>query len=124
MLLRLFAKRETLAMLYHNIKTEVTIFPNLRPGPESQHQDILNEFWGFYSDARWFLLTSAKLSLPGITEFSIIKDSYRFYAKFFLLTRSEGIHRIYLLLANESLTTGPTQVASEILRNLRSQIEH
>ena len=31
-LLRLYAKRETLAMLYHNIKTGNVIFPQLRPG--------------------------------------------------------------------------------------------
>ncbi|KAJ3214930.1 hypothetical protein HDU67_001018, partial [Dinochytrium kinnereticum] len=41
-LLRLFAKRETLAMLYHNIKTGCTVFPQLRPGPEVQQREIMN----------------------------------------------------------------------------------
>lgn len=52
MLLRLFAKRETLAMLYHNTKTEVTIFPSLRPGSETQQANILAEFWSFYAESR------------------------------------------------------------------------
>ncbi|KAJ1562613.1 hypothetical protein HK096_006973 [Nowakowskiella sp. JEL0078] len=51
-LLRQFARRETLAMLYHNIKTGCTIFPQLRPGPEVQQNEILQSFWGFFCDAR------------------------------------------------------------------------
>ncbi len=55
----MFAKRETLAFLYHNIKTEETIFPNLRPGPEEQHQEILTLFWHFFADAKYILTNVA-----------------------------------------------------------------
>lgn len=51
-LLRLFAKRETLAMLYHNVKSGNTIFPQLRPSPEVQQKEILSNFWFFFSEAR------------------------------------------------------------------------
>jgi hypothetical protein len=56
LLLRLFAKRETLAMLYHNIKTEITIFPSLRPGPEQQQQEILAEFYNFFAESKYDIL--------------------------------------------------------------------
>ncbi|KAJ3300330.1 hypothetical protein HK104_001748 [Borealophlyctis nickersoniae] len=108
-LLRLFAKRETLAMLYHNIKTGCTIFPQLRPGPDVQQKEILSSFWGFFSDA------SANLKIPGVTEFSISRDQYRFYA------RSEGVHKLYILLATESVASESVpSIASDVLRNLRA----
>ncbi|KAI8618393.1 hypothetical protein BC830DRAFT_1226878 [Chytriomyces sp. MP71] len=84
-LLRLFAKRETLAMLYHNIQTGHTVFPQLRPGPDVQQKEILGTFWGFFYNA------SSTLKIPGVSEFSITRDQYRFYA------RSEGVHKLYVL---------------------------
>jgi hypothetical protein len=42
-------------MLYHNIKSEVTLFPQLRPGPEQQQQEILREFWHFYAEAKYLM---------------------------------------------------------------------
>ncbi|KXS20876.1 hypothetical protein M427DRAFT_93983, partial [Gonapodya prolifera JEL478] len=74
-LLRLYAKRETLAMLYHNIKTGHVIFPQLRPAPEVQQREILNSFWAFFGDA------SAAMRIPGMTEFSLHRDQYRFYSR-------------------------------------------
>ncbi|KAJ3050026.1 hypothetical protein HK097_008992 [Rhizophlyctis rosea] len=108
-LLRLFAKRETLAMLYHNIKTGNTIFPQLRPGPEVQQREILSSFWAFFSDA------SAALRIPGVTEYSVSRDQYRFYA------RSEGVHKLYMLLATASVPPESVpSISSDVLRNLRS----
>ncbi|KAI8593462.1 hypothetical protein BDZ88DRAFT_474603 [Geranomyces variabilis] len=108
-LLRLFAKRETLAMLYHNIKTGCTIFPQLRPGPEVQQKEILSSFWGLFSDA------SASLRVPGVTEFAITRDQYRFYAK------SEGVHKLFILMATDSVSSEAVpSIASDVLRNLRS----
>ena len=52
MLLRQFAKRETLAMLYVNSRTGRILFPQLRPGPEIQQQEIMDAFWWFYNEAR------------------------------------------------------------------------
>ena len=69
-LLRLFAKRETLVMLYHNIKTGVTIFPQLRPGPEIQQREILETFWTFFS-----------LQVSGLHSFCASRDQYRFYSR-------------------------------------------
>ncbi|KAJ3275437.1 hypothetical protein HDV01_000264 [Terramyces sp. JEL0728] len=109
-LLRFFAKRDTLALLYHNIKTGYTLFPALRPGPEIQLQQISHEFWSMYSEA------SVYLNLPGVTEFSIVRDSFQFYAK------SEGIHKIFLLLAQESVSTNVSTIANEVLRNIKNQI--
>ncbi|TPX72662.1 hypothetical protein SpCBS45565_g00056 [Spizellomyces sp. 'palustris'] len=115
-LLRLFAKRETLAMLYHNIKTGCTIFPQLRPGPDVQQREILSSFWGFFSDARLTDRTSsASLRVPGVTEFSITRDQYRFYA------RSEGVHKLYILMATDSVSSEAIpSIASDVLRNLRT----
>ncbi|KAJ3194590.1 hypothetical protein HK101_002347 [Irineochytrium annulatum] len=62
-LLRLFAKRETLAMLYHNIKTGSTIFPQLRPGPDVQQREIMSSFWGFFCDA---VMASESVSSDGV----------------------------------------------------------
>ncbi len=70
-MLRLFAKRETLAMLYHNTKSGQTLFPQLRPGPEVQQKEILDSFWSFFSSS---------LQISGLNQFSICKDQYRFYA--------------------------------------------
>ncbi|KAJ3314910.1 hypothetical protein HDV04_005331 [Boothiomyces sp. JEL0838] len=109
-LLRFFAKRDTLAMLYHNIKTGYTLFPALRPGPDIQLQQITSEFWSMYSEA------SVYLNLPGVTEFSIVRDSFQFYAK------AEGVHKIFLLLAQESVSTNVSSIASEVLRNIKNQI--
>ncbi|KAJ3306108.1 hypothetical protein HDV03_000342 [Kappamyces sp. JEL0829] len=106
-LLRLFVKRETLALLYNNAKTQTTIFPSLRPGTDAQHKEILEEFWSFYGDA------SIHLNSTGVTEYSAVRDVYRFYC------RSEGLHKIYLLFANESLASEPSQIASEALRSLK-----
>jgi len=47
-LLRMFAKRDVFALLYVNIKTGNTIFPQIRPGPEIQQKEIINIFWDFY----------------------------------------------------------------------------
>jgi len=93
-------------MLYHNIKTGNTIFPQLRPSPEVQQKEILNNFWSFFSEA------SASLRQPGMTEYSVSKDMYRFYA------RSEGVHKLFLLLSSDAVS--PDQIASEILKNLRN----
>jgi hypothetical protein len=40
-------------MLYHNIKSGNTVFPQLRPGPEVQQKEILSTFWNFFAEARW-----------------------------------------------------------------------
>ncbi len=117
MLLRLFAKRETLALLYTNLKTGNTIFPALRPGPDVQQKEILGAFWGFYSDA------SSSMAIPGVTEFSLARDSYRFYARYIdMLTffRTDGIHRLYLLLANEATLNDVPLIAMDVLKNLKA----
>jgi hypothetical protein len=75
-LLRSYAKRETLVMLYQNLKNGNVIFPSLRAGPETQHKELLNNFWTIFADANY------ALRIPGVTEFCLVKDSYRFYAKF------------------------------------------
>ncbi|KAJ3350792.1 hypothetical protein HDU83_009421 [Entophlyctis luteolus] len=75
LLLRLFAKRETLAMLYHNIQTGWTIFPQLRPGPDVQQKEVLHTFWSFFYNA------SSSLKIPGVVEFGVTKDQYRFFAR-------------------------------------------
>ncbi|KAJ3005885.1 UNVERIFIED_CONTAM: hypothetical protein HDU68_004361, partial [Siphonaria sp. JEL0065] len=107
-LLRLFAKRETLAMLYHNIQTGNTIFPQLRPGPDVQQKEILSSFWGFFYNA------SSTLKIPGVSEFSIAKDQYRFYA------RSEGVHKLYVLFSTDAVSAESVpSIAGEILKNVR-----
>ncbi|KAL2917294.1 hypothetical protein HK105_202958 [Polyrhizophydium stewartii] len=107
-LLRLYAKRETLAMLYSNIKTGATVFPALRPGPEVQQREILDAFWCFFSDA------STALRTPGVTEFAMCRDAYRFYAK------SEGIHKLYVLLSSDTQLADIPTIAADILKNIRS----
>ncbi|KAI8907174.1 hypothetical protein EDD86DRAFT_208924 [Gorgonomyces haynaldii] len=108
-LLRTYAKRETLAMLYHNMRTGITVFPQLRAGPESQQRELIEIFWSLYSEV------SAAMRVPGVTEFSIVKDSYRFYCK------SETVHKLYLLLGNESLTEHPSVIANDVLKHVKSQ---
>lgn len=111
-LLRLFAKRETLAMLYHNIKTGCTVFPQLRPGPDVQQKDIMHSFWNFFCEA------SGNMKIPGITEFSISRDQHKFYA------RSEGVHLLYVLYAAESVgSNSVAQISSEILKNIKAYIK-
>ncbi|KAI9339442.1 hypothetical protein DFJ73DRAFT_846630 [Zopfochytrium polystomum] len=108
-LLRLFAKRETLALLYHNIKTGSTILPQLRPGPEVQQKEIMSSFWSFFSDA------SASLRTPGVTEFSICQDQYRFHA------RSEGVHKLFVLMSTEAVTSEQVpSIMADILKNVRT----
>jgi hypothetical protein len=51
-----------------------------------------------------------------VTEYAIVKDSFRFYAV------SEGIHKLYLLLANDSLSADVSTIASDILRNVKNQL--
>ena len=50
-LMRMFAKRETLAMLYFNSKTGISVFPQLRPGPEAQQAELLDTFWLLFAEA-------------------------------------------------------------------------
>ncbi|KAJ1334444.1 hypothetical protein BSLG_007599 [Batrachochytrium salamandrivorans] len=109
-LLRLYAKRETLAMLYTNSKTGATLFPELRPGPDIQHKELMEAFWGFFSNA------STALCIPGVTEFSICRDLYRFYAK------CEGIHKLYVLFSSETSFTDAPVLASDILKNVKNMI--
>lgn len=110
-LLRLFAKREALCLFYHNVKTGHTISPQLRYCSEIQHQEITGVFWSCFCEASRFL------AVPGIKEFSLIKDQYRFYA------RSESIHRIYLLLANDSISAESVPaISNEVLRNLKAYV--
>ncbi|KAJ3074851.1 hypothetical protein HDU98_010031 [Podochytrium sp. JEL0797] len=108
-LLRLFAKRETLCMLYHNIQTGHAIFPQLRPGPDVQQKEILNSFWTFFYTA------SATLKVPGVSEFSLTKDQYRFYA------RSEGVHKLYILFSTDAVSSESVpSIASDILKSVGS----
>lgn len=110
-------KRETLALLYHNIKTETTIFPSLRPGTESQQSEILQEFWTCFGDA------SVLMSAGGVSEYTVVRDNYRFYSRFgWVYGRTEGVHRVYLLFANDSLASEPAQIASEALRSIKVSI--
>jgi hypothetical protein len=83
--MRMFAKRETLVMLYHNIKSGYAVFPQLRPGPELQQKEILNTFWWFYSEA------GPTVNTPGVSEYSITRDHYRF------VVRMDGVHHLYVL---------------------------
>jgi hypothetical protein len=86
--------------------TLCSLFPQLRPGPDIQQREILNAFWSFFSDA------SAILRSPGVKEYTIGRDMYKFYA------RGEGVHRIYLLL---TLDAGqPDLVANEVLKSIRN----
>ena len=57
-LLRNFAKRETLAMFYHNIKSGYCVFPQLRPGPDTQQQEIMKAFWWFFGEATYAVTRS------------------------------------------------------------------
>ena len=50
-LMRTFAKRETIAFLYHNLKSGLTIFPAPRSGPALHKAELLGVFWLFYADA-------------------------------------------------------------------------
>ncbi|KAJ3121301.1 hypothetical protein HK098_003790 [Nowakowskiella sp. JEL0407] len=104
-LLRQFARRETLALLYHNIKTGTTIFPQLRPGPEVQQTEMMQTFWGFFCDA------NTALRIPGVSEFGITRDQYRFYV------RSEGVHKLYMLFATESVSSeSVAAIATDVLK--------
>lgn len=123
-MLRTFVKRETLALLYHNMKSRYTIFPNLRPASDSQQKEILDEFWTYYGDA------IVHINSNGIQEYTVTRDSYRFYCKyvflFFMINgigRSEGIHRIYLLLSNDALISEPSQIAADALKNIKLFIQ-
>ncbi|RKO92006.1 hypothetical protein BDK51DRAFT_26666 [Blyttiomyces helicus] len=103
-LLRLFAKRETLAMLYHNIKTGCTIFPQLRPGPDVQQKEIMASFWTLFSEA-------TKSAADGSDVAAI--------------QRSEGVHKLYILLATESVSSESIpSIAMDILRNARALSAH
>lgn len=107
-LLRLFAKREVFALLYVNIKTGNTIFPQLRPGPEIQQREIINIFWNFYYQ------TCSFIKIPGVNEISINKDQYRFYAK------TESVHRIFILYSSEFIKPeNIVTTTNEILRNIK-----
>lgn len=99
-LLRLFAKRETLAMLYHNSKTHQTLFPTLRPSSDDHQRLILDTFWNLYAEA------SVKIN-SGTSEYSLVKEDFKFYAQ------SEGSEQIYLLFSMESLSRDPSQIAAE-----------
>lgn len=118
-------------MLYFNAKSGTTIFPALRPGPDVQQKEIISSFWGFFSDA------SSALRAPGVTEYSISKDSYRFFARFtlsfhFLLwfdllkqcngfVRTEGVHKLFIMLTGDTPSADVSQIAAEILKNVKTQ---
>ena len=111
-MLRLFAKRETLAMLYTNIKTGLTIFPQLRPGPDVQLKEILAAFWRFFNDS------SAALKIPGVSEFALTHDPYRFYA------RADGVHKLFLLMSSEAVSMDAVSItASEVLKNVLNKLD-
>ncbi|ORY29463.1 hypothetical protein BCR33DRAFT_793032 [Rhizoclosmatium globosum] len=82
---------------------------NLRPGPEVQQKEILSTFWAFFYSA------SSTLKMPGVTEFSIARDQYRFYA------RSEGVHKLYILFSTDAVSAESVpSIASEVLKNVRA----
>eukprot|EP01137_Pigoraptor_chileana_P000237 Opistho-2@36072 len=85
LLLRHFATRDTVAFVYHNIRTGVTVAPELRPGPDVEKKLTLRAFWRCFADA------SPLLAEGGITDFGLTRDGYRFIA------RLDGIHEMYVL---------------------------
>jgi hypothetical protein len=76
MSLRLFAKRDTLALLYHNTKTGLVIYPDLRAAPDAQQREIQTVFWQVYGQC------AQAFSMAGVNEFGVGKDSFRFYGRY------------------------------------------
>lgn len=77
MLLRVFANRDTLVLFYQNIKTGLTLFPSLRPGPEIQQKEIMEAFYSFFC---------GHMSLPGTSSYTVTKDGYRYYGLYVLFS--------------------------------------
>ena len=114
MALRLFAKRETLCMLYRNTKTQVVVMPVLRPGPEMLHKEIQGCFWRCFCDAMQSMqVAMVQGSGTTVTEYSCVRDGYRFY------TKVDGVHQLFLLLGGTSLD----QVAGVYKDVLKSVIQ-
>jgi hypothetical protein len=57
-------------LFYQNLKTGLTLFPTLRPGPEIQQKEIMEQFYNFFY---------GHMSLSETTSFTATKDGYRYY---------------------------------------------
>jgi hypothetical protein len=59
---------------------------------------------------------STRLGHGGVIKSTIVKDSFCFHAQI------DGVHKIFLLFANASLHTDPSQIAGDILRNVKNSL--
>ncbi|KAJ1498119.1 hypothetical protein HMI54_012949 [Coelomomyces lativittatus] len=109
-LLRQFARREVLLLLYLHTKTGAVVFPRPRPLPESQIKEVYSIFWSLFGECK------SLLSIQGTRDITVCRDYYRFYAEIdtdyelFLLFTAEGVNPDQLV----------THV-SEVLANLHRQ---
>lgn len=108
--LRQFAKRDTLALLYHNVKTGLTLMPTLRPGPEAQNVEIMRGLMSCINEC------SPHLAVPGTSDWLVYRRQHLYFA------RTDGVDRLFILI---SLTNGTMSVddvfkkADDIIKSIR-----
>eukprot|EP00128_Syssomonas_multiformis_P010918 Colp12_sorted_trinity150504_noHs@27307 len=103
-LLRHYATREAILFVYFNQRTGVVVAPQLRPGPAVEQKQAAAAFWWFFAHA------SSLLSSSGLSDLSMTRDGFRFYA------RSDGVHQMFVLFSE--------QVKSEQTEELAARIQH
>eukprot|EP00033_Pygsuia_biforma_P002897 GCRY01003195.1.p1 GENE.GCRY01003195.1~~GCRY01003195.1.p1 ORF type:complete len:409 (-),score=67.99 GCRY01003195.1:331-1557(-) len=104
LLLRHFAGRDVLVLIFHNTRTGAVYSPQLRPGPSVEKMQIQKAFW-------WFFTQVSQLQSSEFNQVRLEKDLYKFVATTF----PQGL-TLYLMFSNES--TDLDKAANEVFNRV------
>ena len=105
-LLRHFATRDTLAFIYYNSRTSMTVCPEFRQSPDTEKKLLLQAFWWFFAEI------SPLIEKQGISSVTMSRDAYRMHAVV------DGVHSMYVLFSEDVPLESIDTLTSEIMKKV------
>eukprot|EP01135_Chromosphaera_perkinsii_P003155 Nk52_evm44s236 gene=Nk52_evmTU44s236 len=108
-LLRHFATRDTLAFIYYNTRSCITVSPEFRQAPDTEKKLLLKAFWWLFSEV------APLIKRHGISSVTMSRDAYRLHAF------EDGIHNLYVLFSEDVPLESIETLSHDILRKVQAR---